>query len=544
MRISTSWSQYLGVSAMQEQQVKLSKTQLQLSSGLQILKPSDDPVAASKIIEFDVEIKQTNQYLRNIDVVEERNNLEESALVGAEAELFRAKELTVQAANATLNKNDKLSIKAEIDQILLNMVGIANTKNANGEYIFSGDLSRVPAVKLNNVSKEYDYTGGVHQRSVAIAAGRQVADGDLGSNVFFNIESSSFEANATEQGTQSIFRTLQNLSDALGAEFSAPDANLTGSRFMRYGADYSVNNSTFELTTNGVDVATIVMDQDYPDIETLVTAVNSQIQVQGFDDKMQARVNGNAVEFVSLSNGRASNIQVDTVAGTFLTDIGLKTGQASVGADLDDLGSISGGQSLAAGKDYSAPADAQFELKIDGDVAISIVLDQNYADLDSIVAAVNTQLSTAGISTKLEAVTNNNVIEFRSLTKGQDSFIQIKNQKGNFLTDAGFEELQSGKGLDENDLFNESMNTVLTDFDASLESLLVARTNVGARLRAIEDQYGLHENTVLDMQSIKSSIQDLDYTEAISRFESQALVLQASQQAFTRVKELSLFNFL
>jgi flagellar hook-associated protein 3 FlgL len=43
---------------------------------------------------------------------------------------------------------------------------------------------------------------------------------------------------------------------------------------------------------------------------------------------------------------------------------------------------------------------------------------------------------------------------------------------------------------------------------------------------------------------VRSSLEDLDYAEAISRFNQQLTALQASQQAFIKVQDLSLFNFL
>ncbi len=544
MRISTSWAQQLGVKAMLNQQATVSKTQMQLSSGKKNITSADDPIVASKTLAFETEIKKTDQYQRNIDTARARNSLEETALISAEDVMFRAKELAVQAANATLNENDRLAIKAEVDQLQKNLVGIANTRNANNEYIFSGDLSRVPAVKLNPVSNDYDYTGGVTQRVIAISPDRQVADGEMASTVFFNINSDSFEANATESGKQSVFKTLQQLSDALAGAYKTPEANLTGTRFARYGADYSVNNSSFNLTADNTNTANITLDQDYKDIDTLVTAVNTQIQTQGFAGDMQARKNGNMVEFVSLTQGEQSSIQIDTVNGTFLTDIGLTTGQVSVGSDLDGFGSINGGQSLAAGGNYLPPQNSGFELAVDGGVAVNIALNQSYPDLNSIVTDINNQLSAAGVSTKMEAAANGNVLSFKSLTETADSFIQIKAQTGNFLQDAGFDNLQSGKGLEQAQLFDGAMANVITDLGTSLDSILEARTRVGSRLRAMDDQYALHDSLKLNMQTALSTIQDLDYTEAISRFEMESLVLQAAQQSFAKVQNLSLFNFL
>jgi flagellar hook-associated protein 3 FlgL len=46
------------------------------------------------------------------------------------------------------------------------------------------------------------------------------------------------------------------------------------------------------------------------------------------------------------------------------------------------------------------------------------------------------------------------------------------------------------------------------------------------------------------MQTLLSATQDLDFTEAISRFNLQTVSLQAAQQAFAKVQDLSLFKFL
>jgi flagellar hook-associated protein 3 FlgL len=49
---------------------------------------------------------------------------------------------------------------------------------------------------------------------------------------------------------------------------------------------------------------------------------------------------------------------------------------------------------------------------------------------------------------------------------------------------------------------------------------------------------------ILQSEKTLSGIQDLDYAEAISSLNLQLVGLQASQQAFTRIQNLSLFNYL
>jgi flagellar hook-associated protein 3 FlgL len=84
----------------------------------------------------------------------------------------------------------------------------------------------------------------------------------------------------------------------------------------------------------------------------------------------------------------------------------------------------------------------------------------------------------------------------------------------------------------------------LTDLDKALGSLSVARTEIGVRLTQIEDQSALSSGVVLQLQTTLSETQDVDYAEAITRFNQQLLGLQAAQQAYTKVQGLSLFNYL
>ena len=93
-------------------------------------------------------------------------------------------------------------------------------------------------------------------------------------------------------------------------------------------------------------------------------------------------------------------------------------------------------------------------------------------------------------------------------------------------------------------MFHNQLDDVLTDLDSTLDSFLQTRTSVGARLRALDDQESQNEKFILDTQTTLSDTQDLDYAEAISRFNLQQVSLQAAQQAFSKVQNLSLFNYL
>jgi len=108
MRISTAWSQQLSVNVMSSQEAKLAKLQQQLSSGLRVSAPADDPAAAVRVLDLEGTIAKTTQHQSNISTVRGRLNLEESALQTSDNILSRAKELTMQGMNDSLNSSDRL----------------------------------------------------------------------------------------------------------------------------------------------------------------------------------------------------------------------------------------------------------------------------------------------------------------------------------------------------------------------------------------------------------------------------------------------------
>jgi flagellar hook-associated protein 3 FlgL len=194
---------------MLNQQATVNKTQMQLSTGLKNLTPADDPIAASNILDFQERIDKTIQYQENADAAKARNSLESSVLINSRESLLRARDLTVQALNeAVLKPEDKLAIEAEIHQIQEHVLALANTQDANGEYIFSGALSDTPTFSS---TAPYIYQGSGTQRELQIGPDRRIVDGDLGFSIFENIPTAS----APPPATRNILNTLDALSGGL-----------------------------------------------------------------------------------------------------------------------------------------------------------------------------------------------------------------------------------------------------------------------------------------------------------------------------------------
>ncbi|HZX23613.1 MAG TPA: flagellar hook-associated protein FlgL [Woeseiaceae bacterium] len=88
------------------------------------------------------------------------------------------------------------------------------------------------------------------------------------------------------------------------------------------------------------------------------------------------------------------------------------------------------------------------------------------------------------------------------------------------------------------------LNSSMSDLDRAIGNLLDVRATVGSRLAAIEDQRDANEGFAITVEQTISEIEDLDYTEALTRLAEQINSLEAAQKSFVRIQSLSLFSVL
>ena len=84
----------------------------------------------------------------------------------------------------------------------------------------------------------------------------------------------------------------------------------------------------------------------------------------------------------------------------------------------------------------------------------------------------------------------------------------------------------------------------LEQIDNAMDNILGVRATVGARLNAVEREETSNVALIEQLENTRSIIEDLDYAEAASRLNQQSITLQAAQQAFVKIQNLNLFNFL
>ena len=132
------------VSFLQNAEQALNKVQEQLSTGRQVSVPSDDPQGTALSMSYRRDIAFEAQMRRNVEGGVAFMNATDSALNSASDVIQRARELAVQGANGTNSQSGRDAMSTEVDQLLQQMVQIANT-NFSGAYIFSGQKTDQPA---------------------------------------------------------------------------------------------------------------------------------------------------------------------------------------------------------------------------------------------------------------------------------------------------------------------------------------------------------------------------------------------------------------
>src|SRR5690606_37022277 len=183
MRLSTNQVFTSHISSYNKGYAELSKTHQQLSTMVRIQTPADDPVGAARLLQLEQQANLLGQYKANM--VDATNSLtqEESILQSMHKVAQRARDLAGHAGNGAYNDHDRKAIAAELKQIENELFGLMNSKNASGEYWFSGSQSGIQPY-IRNADGTYSYQGDHGQQFLQVATGTRISISDNGFDAF------------------------------------------------------------------------------------------------------------------------------------------------------------------------------------------------------------------------------------------------------------------------------------------------------------------------------------------------------------------------
>jgi flagellar hook-associated protein 3 FlgL len=245
MRVTQSLNQAQFVAALSALESNLSQTQNQISTTLAFTTPSQNPVAAGAVTNYNQVLSQSQQYDTNANSAQTRLNTEDSTLSQVQDALQSLRDLALQANSGTLTNQDRTALATQATQIQASLVSLANTQDGNGDFIFGGFVTQSQPFALTATGATY--SGDQGQRQVQIAAGQSVAVGDNGAAVFNQIK--------TGNGTfTAVAGAVNTGTGVLGASTVVNAAAYDGGTYaitFTAANTYEVRDSSNVLVTSG-----------------------------------------------------------------------------------------------------------------------------------------------------------------------------------------------------------------------------------------------------------------------------------------------------
>jgi flagellar hook-associated protein 3 FlgL len=187
MRISSQTLFESGVNNMLARQQEVSVTQAHISTGRRVLTPSDDPVAASQMLDVDEAKALNKQYAENAAAVKSRLGLQENALSAITRLIQDVRTLTVQAGDGALSPSDLRSIAEDVNGRYQELIGLANATDGSGEYLFAGFRTTTTPF-AETAPGVVSYLGDEGRREVAVSDSRAISVNDPGSDILLRIK--------------------------------------------------------------------------------------------------------------------------------------------------------------------------------------------------------------------------------------------------------------------------------------------------------------------------------------------------------------------
>jgi flagellar hook-associated protein 3 FlgL len=278
-RITTQMTTASVLSSINNVQDQLANTQQELSTGLSINQPSDNPYGASLAVQLKNGLAGLSNYNSSITDGTAWTSAADTSLQNVTSMLQRAQELTVQASNGTESATDLSATADEIDQLSDAIKQEANTQY-NGQYIFSGTATGTQPYTTA--------TGDVYQGNTA-AVTRQIGPG---SSLQVNFDISSVLGSGSSANDGKLLNTLSSISADLRSGNAAGIQDLATNQLTNLQASLSsltqlqanVGATENRLTLAGdritglqnTDTAALSNDQDVNMAQAMTTFSNQQ----------------------------------------------------------------------------------------------------------------------------------------------------------------------------------------------------------------------------------------------------------------------------
>ena len=138
LRVNTNIASLNAQRSLAQTTEKLQASFRRLSTGLRIASAADDAAGLAISERFRAQIRSTNQAVRNAQDGISLTQTGEGALNEVSSILIRLRELSIQAANATVSPADRNTLNQEFGDLLNEIDRIARSTTFNGVNLLDG----------------------------------------------------------------------------------------------------------------------------------------------------------------------------------------------------------------------------------------------------------------------------------------------------------------------------------------------------------------------------------------------------------------------
>src|SRR5579883_99271 len=293
-----------------------------LSSGLRINSAADDPSGLAIATRLQAQASAFDQGSLNVQDMNNAATVAEGALQTETNILQRIRDLAVEASSDVTSSNDKLSLQAEVSQLLLEINRISQNTNFNGQPLLDGSHEGFTAqvnfnavVYSNSVLGQPSATPG--QQNLLVASTTYTVTNN--SSVDGTIELQVAQLNATQQGV--IFSFLSTATNGYQQVSVATVAAGTAINFTYDGVGI-VTSAT--IGTLDVGVTTYIKVTQY--VSAASNPTNPAFTVQ--DGPTEGDVITIGFQATNTQTLRLSNVNV---AGSIGTGSGTLAAEDAIG---------------------------------------------------------------------------------------------------------------------------------------------------------------------------------------------------------------------
>lgn len=541
MRISTQ--QYFDTSATRytDNYSSVVKAQQQASSGVRVQTAADDPVAAQRLLMLQQQKDMLAQYSGNITSIQNTLTNEESVLTAISTTIQAGSQLALRAGGVTSDA-DRKSIAVEVGALEDQLLGLLNSKDAAGNYLFSGSKTDTPPYSRNN-DGTYSYQGDENELSLQVSETLTVRTSDTGKTILEGaVNTSRTQSNYIAPATAPVAPAISPpLVDDHKVAISAGLVT-SGTDYTKQFADgqpYKVtftsstqyvvtdkdnNNITSQLPGNGtfdstkegsasINVRGVKFDITI-DLTDTATGPNADALVKGREFSLSATPDAfNTARTPSnTSSAQLTNPRVSSAA-----DYSSTFPNSGVLIKFDDT-------DPTAYKVYAQPYTANSKAIGDG------VVNAGTPPAASTITA-------AGVTFELSGTPNT----------GDQFSVGNSTQKTQNALDT-LSQLRQALELPADGIpgarvkLQDALNAAVSNLTNSSDQVDNVRGSIGARQNALTVQSSENTSVGLANTSTMSALANVDMGEAAINLTLQQTMLEASQLAFVKVSQLSLFN--